>query len=306
MADRTYDYSFARRPAWIASHLFVLACVVLFVRLGFWQLDRLHGRREANALIEARMDAAPAPLDAVVPPGSSADDARDATFRPVTVTGTYRADQQVLVRNRTNQGAPGYWVLTPLETTPDRAVVVNRGWVPLPAGEAADASPYAPPTGTVTVTGLVRDSERREGLGVADPETGTLTVLSRVDVERLGQQVPEQLAAVWVQLTGQEPAQTGTLPLVIERPVLDDGPHLNYVGQWFIFATLTVIVYPLLLRRVARNKAAGGRSGDDGIDPAPAPAPVAAAGEPVGDVVASGSPSAAGAGADGSVPVPGR
>ena len=38
-------------------------------------------------------------------------------------------------------------------------------------------------------------------------------------------------------------------------PTLDEGPHLDYAGQWFIFATLTIIVYPLLLRRTARHKA---------------------------------------------------
>jgi hypothetical protein len=36
--------------------------------------------------------------------------------------------------------------------------------------------------------------------------------------------------------------------------VLDEGPHAGYAGQWFIFATLTCIVYPLLLRRTLRNK----------------------------------------------------
>lgn len=51
------------------------------------------------------MDATPEPFGQVVPPGTSADGARDATFRTVTITGAYRADQQVLVRNRTNQGA---------------------------------------------------------------------------------------------------------------------------------------------------------------------------------------------------------
>ena len=266
MAAPRYDYSFARRPIWIASHVFVLLCVLAFVRLGLWQLDRLHGRRDANALIEARMDAAPEPFDQVVPGGATADEARDATFRTVTVTGTYRSDQQVLVRNRTNEGGPGFWVITPLTATSGTTVAVNRGWVPLPMGEAADPGPFAPPSGTVTVTGLVRDSERREGLGVADPDQGTLAVLSRVDVERLGQQVPEPLAPVWVQLTAQDPAQAAGVPVPIARPVLDDGSHLNYTGQWFIFATLTVIVYPLLLRRVARTKAgqAAAGAGDGG------------------------------------------
>jgi len=287
MAAPRYDYSFARRPAWIASHVFVLLCVLAFVRLGLWQLDRLHGRRDANALIEARMDAAPEPFGQVVPAGSTADGARDATFRTVTVTGTYRTDQQVLVRNRTNEGGPGFWVVTPLTAGDGTTVAVNRGWVPLPMGEATDVAPYAPPSGTVTVTGLVRDSERREGLGVADPEQGTLSVLSRVDVERLGQQVPEPLAPVWVQLTTQDPVQPAGVPVPIARPVLDDGSHLNYTGQWFIFATLTVIVYPLLLRRVARNKAGpAAASGDGGPPDDGQPAD----GDPSGDPSAGSGP----------------
>jgi cytochrome oxidase assembly protein ShyY1 len=307
MAGRTHDYSFAWRPAWIASHLFVLICVVTFVRLGLWQYERLQGRREANAIIEARMDAAPQPLDEVLTPGSSPDEARVATFRTVTVTGTYRADQEVLIRNRTNEGGPGFWVVTPLQSGTGTPVAVNRGWVPLPAGEDPDRSSFAPPTETVTVTGLLRDSERREGLGVADPADGTLAVLSRVDVERLDRQVPESLAPMWMQLTGQAPAQATGLPVPIARPELDDGSHLNYTGQWFIFATLIVIVYPLLLRRVARSKAgqrdaavgvaaqgglgAGARPGD--ADPGDAAADVGAedvSGGTTGDD--HGSPSA--------------
>ena len=64
------------------------------------------------------------------------------------------------------------------------------------------------------------------------------------------------LYPISVDLTSQDPAQIGLLPVAIPPPVLDEGPHLNYAGQWFIFATLTVIVYPLLMRRLARNKGA--------------------------------------------------
>ena len=47
------------------------------------------------------------------------------------------------------------------------------------------------------------------------------------------------------------------MPEPIPKPELDEGPHLNYAGQWFIFALLTIIVYPLLLRRVARRRLEG-------------------------------------------------
>ena len=81
---------------------------------------------------------------------------------------------------------------------------------------------------------------------------------------RLQQQVDEPLVPLYVNLETQSPAQsaaagpTGTpLPVPIPRPELDEGPHLSYALQWFSFALLTVIVYPLLLRRVARRRLQG-------------------------------------------------
>jgi cytochrome oxidase assembly protein ShyY1 len=82
----------------------------------------------------------------------------------------------------------------------------------------------------------------------------------------LQKQVSESLYPVSVDLTSQDPAQVGLLPVPVPPPVLDEGPHLNYAGQWFIFATLTVIVYPLLMRRVARNKAAERAEKEAGAD----------------------------------------
>jgi cytochrome oxidase assembly protein ShyY1 len=58
-----------------------------------------------------------------------------------------------------------------------------------------------------------------------------------------------------VSLQSSDPAQSGDLPEPVPTPELGDGPHLNYAGQWLIFAALTVMVYPLLLRRRARDKA---------------------------------------------------
>jgi hypothetical protein len=57
----------------------------------------------------------------------------------------------------------------------------------------------------------------------------------------------------------------------VTPPVLDDGPHLNYAGQWFIFATLTCIVYPLLVRRTARQRAERAHADGPGPDNGPGP-----------------------------------
>lgn len=284
-------YRWALRPGWIFSHLFAIACVVAFVMLGLWQYGRLMGRREANDVIRERQAQALVPIDDVMTAGSTSDEVSDAVFRQVSIGGTFATDDQVLIRNRSNNGSPGYWVVTPLMTRAGEAVVVNRGWIPIQTGDAASPDFYAPPAGEVTVTGLVVDSQEQSGLGVTDPEGERLATLSRVDVERLQQQVDADLYPMFVNLVTQDPAQAAQLPEPVPPPELTDGSHLNYTGQWFIFATLTVIVYPLLLRRTARHKeaeaadaadassggsdgvvsgVAGGEAGADGSgDPAP-------------------------------------
>jgi surfeit locus 1 family protein len=107
------------------------------------------------------------------------------------------------------------------------------------------------------VEGKIQASQvRSTGLigGPKDADEGRLTTLSRVDIGRLQRQVDEPLLPVSIDLTTQDPAQVGQLPAPVPAPDLTEGPHLNYAGQWFIFATLTLIVYPLLMRRIARNK----------------------------------------------------
>lgn len=250
------DWKFARRPGWILSHLFVLACVVTFIFLANWQLNRLHGRRDVNRLIEAREQASPDPLDSLIPATATADDAADLAYRRVTVTGHYDTANQVLIRNRTrNNSDPGWWLMTPLVSDDGTtAVAVNRGWVPYAIDENGSLDQFAPPTGTVTVTGLALATQNRVS-GPYDPATGTLRTLSRVDINRWRHQVPYTFFPVYVSLQSSVPAQAGDLPEPVPPPELGDGPHLNYAGQWLIFATLTIIVYPLLLRRRARDKA---------------------------------------------------
>jgi surfeit locus 1 family protein len=253
-------YRFLLKPRWILSHLFVLACVVAMICAAFWQLRRLDERRDANAEVRAAGEVPTAPVDEVLPAGpqATADEVDAVQWRSISATGTYRVDQQVLVSNRTYEGAPGYWVITPLVQADGTALVVNRGWVPYDVQPEGPWDRFAPPSGTVTVTGQIRVPQvRSSGLveGPEDAAAGDLRVLARVDVGRLQQQVDAPLYPLYVDLRTQSPAQADTVPVPVPEPELGEGPHLGYAGQWFIFTLLTIIVYPLLLRRVARNRA---------------------------------------------------
>lgn len=245
-------YRFALRPRWIVSHLFVATLVVAMAGAGLWQLDRRDQRQERNAQVAARTAEPVAEAADLAEPGAY-DEVDELEFRRATATGTYRADDEVLVRSRTRDGAPGSWVLTPLDLGDGTAVVVNRGWIANSGQLLAVPAEARAPEGTVTVTGLVRLTETRGSFGSQDPDEGVLADLARADVARLDQQVDVDLLPFFVQLLDQRPAPDATAPLFVPVPELDEGPHLSYAGQWLVFTTMTLVVYPLILRRRARE-----------------------------------------------------
>ncbi len=107
-------YRFALRPWWIVSHLVVVALVVTFVGLGFWQLRRLDERRADNTRLAERLEEPRVRLSDLLddPDGAPEDEIKD---RRVVVSGRYRPEEQVLIRGRSLDDG--------------KVVAVNRGWI---------------------------------------------------------------------------------------------------------------------------------------------------------------------------------
>jgi surfeit locus 1 family protein len=253
-------YRFALRPKWLLSHLLILILVVVMINLGFWQLRRLDEKKTYNASVRANESLPVAPLDSLVHPSDPSSSGKELAFRRVTVTGTYDTTNEVIVRARSLDERPGVWVASPLRLASGDAVVVVRGFLPTQGTPDAVPADAAPPAGQVTIEGLVQETQTRGTFGPTDPD-GRLTNIARVDVARMQQQVPYSLYPVYVQLKSSQPGQSGPEPEVLPEPVLDEGPHLSYAVQWFIFSTIAIVGYPLILRRSARN-----REGDDDED----------------------------------------
>lgn len=236
------------RPRWLLVHLLVAVIAVAFVNLGFWQLRRLSDRRADNALIEQNMSATPEPLEATLE--RFGNDPESLSYRRVVVEGAYEPMHEVLLTPRSHASRAGHHVVTPLVVSGEQAVLVDRGWVPFDDDDPPiEAAP--PPSGRVRVQGILLPTQQAARAGSADASATRLTFLSSVDVDRVQPQIPLTLYPFSVLLQAQQP-QGGQLPVPAPPPEVDEGSHLSYAWQWFLFTAILLLGYPLLLRRSLR------------------------------------------------------
>jgi cytochrome oxidase assembly protein ShyY1 len=237
-------YRFLLRPKWIAFHLLVVVGIIAMINLGLWQLRRLDQRRDFNAVVTARYDAAPRPLDDVLASGT---DPQDVQWIPVVASGEYLPDEAVRVVNRSQNGRAGDNIVVPMRLSDGRLLVVNRGFVPL----GLEVPPA--PGGEVTITGRLRTSQPRRFGQLSDPE-GVLTETQRIDLPRLSQQLDGEVVEMYVDVFRSDPPE----PAVVEpvaKPDLSEGPHLGYAVQWFIFTVCVAVGWVLAVRHSLRSRA---------------------------------------------------
>ena len=207
----------------------------------------LTARRARAAELRAALGDLPAPQ-----PGDEALPDRDGfrpddEWQPVAVSGEYLIDEQLLVRARPRAGQPGFEVIVPLRLDDGGLVIVNRGW--LPVGSAQDSPDVVPaaPAGRVDVVGRVRPSEPTlPGRGAPEGQIATIHLPTVAD--SLGDEVVE---GAYLQLVDESPAPA-TRPQAALRPLIDEGPHLSYTFQWYVFALLGFIGFGWAIRQELR------------------------------------------------------
>jgi surfeit locus 1 family protein len=208
----------------------------LLVALGFWQLDRAEQKRALQALYAARARDVPVQVTGMVARP------QDYQFRPVTVTGRYVPERQVLLDNRVHQGRVGYDVLTPLALEgKDIWVLVDRGWVPL-GSSRAELPRATAPQGRVTVEGIAKvPFAPGFVLGKGPGEEGLWTpVVPYVDLASFARHTGHPVEPFMVLLSPA--ADHG---YVRQWVLYEGGPerHEAYAFQWFSLAVALVIIY---------------------------------------------------------------
>ena len=246
-------WAFLLRPAWLALFVVVIAFAYLcFTVLAPWQLGKNTKTSRENSQISRSLTADPVPLTTILPQQDSS--APDEQWRRVTATGRYLPDAQVLARLRVVDAEPAFEVLVPFAVEGGPTVLVDRGYVRPVQGSRVPTIP-PPPTGPVTITARLRDSEPVAQGKEPFRQDGAQQVYS-ISTTQIAAVTGVPLAGSYLQLIEDQPGGLG----VIGLPHLEAGPFLSYGIQWIAFGIIAPIglgyfVYSEIRQR-RREKAA--------------------------------------------------
>lgn len=239
------NYRFLTSSRWVGLIIAAIIVVVTCLFLGRWQWHRYEYKKALVAQFDRAYNAEVIDLDQVIARGVSIGGDRE--WQPVTLSGRWATDQQVLLRNRAVGGQNAYRILAVYRAKTASGpidVVVDRGWIPV-----TDNTPAPPPLQAGPIVGRLRP-----------PEPADARLSSTNHVQKIN---PDQV----LQAAGLEDEQVPLLNGFVQvtdgdgglswypTPERNLGPHLSYAAQWWIFAFGTIVGVVILARREAGENA---------------------------------------------------
>lgn len=241
--------------------VFAIACAFL----SHWQFTRNEERSHQLALVAQNYDADPVPLSDAIPAGGELDPQDE--WRPVTLTGEYLADDQLLTRNRPHGGTSAFEVLVPFRLDDGRVLLVDRGWVPPGDDQPEPDAVPAPPSGEATVVVRLRPGEALPSSGRSAPEGQVPTINLGLVADTISQDAGAVLerSAYGVMVT-EDPAPA-TAPNALDSPSDDPGPHLSYAIQWIMFAIMGFVFIGYVIRTERKHRREDAEDAQAELDP---------------------------------------
>lgn len=221
----------------IIPTLAYLCLLPILLALGMWQLDRSEQKRVFLQLQEQASTTEVLHLSTAIE-----NNAAELRYRNVEVAGRYDVEHQFLIDNQISGGKAGYFVLTPLVLAGEsKAVLVNRGWIPLNHDRSAVPDLKINKLEAI-ITGRINNFPG-VGIKLAGAEIPTESwpsVVQVVDSNILAKKLGYSLFQFQVELAKELPDgfkrewQTST--------IMPPEQHTAYAVQWFALAlTLTIL-----------------------------------------------------------------
>ena len=225
----------------LITTIFAVIFFLLFIYLGFWQLDRAEQKREFQSFYNERHQEEIINLN-----NNLISNTSDFLWRRVSATGIFLEEQQILLDNQVNAGQAGYYVYTPfkIKNSPD-IFLINRGWVPV--GKDRNKSPKLIFTeGEVTIEGVFKEEPRTGVLlmeNKAEKIEDGVTRFQKIVISEISDKTKINLFPYVIRLLSE--SKHGYIRNWKLRNS-GENVHIGYAYQWFAFATTLFIIYFVL------------------------------------------------------------
>ncbi len=213
----------------------VLGAAVL-IGLGAWQVQRLTWKEGVLSEIDARIGAPPVALPA------DPDLARDR-FLAVIAEGTIGTEELRVLVSTKSVGA-AFRIVSAFETDQGRRVLLDRGFVPDEARDAARGG------GPARVTGNLHWPEETDGFTPENDLAGNIWFARDVPAMAAALDT-EPVLIVAREVSGPD---HGVTPLPVDTAGIPND-HLQYAVTWFGLAAVWIMMTGLWVRRIARGTA---------------------------------------------------
>lgn len=223
---------------WIALvAVFSIACGFL----ANWQFSRRETKLASIELIRENYFLPPTTLSQVS--GDKGFSLPEASWKSVALRGIYLKDSALLVRNRPNNGQPGFEQIVPFQTNEGQIVFVSRGW--LPTGAMQDSPDNVPevPAGELVIVGRLIASEPKFDRGAPNGQIASINVELANQITKF-----EAISNGYLRVVSEStkpPAGLKPMP----TPSIEEGNNLSYALQWLLFAIMAVIALFWRIRR---------------------------------------------------------
>jgi surfeit locus 1 family protein len=229
------------RSLLLPGALSVVALAIL-ISLGNWQMERLSWKENLIATAAKRVKEMPQPLPASAV--SASLDLQKEEYRPYIVEGRFLHQHEahvytVLSDAKGTYSGMGYWVLTPLQRSDGRVVIINRGFVP-PEMKNPASRKETQIEDVIRVTGLFRAPEQANYFTPANEPSKN--VWYRRDPKTIANALGLQNVAPFM-LDAVGDYRAGQLPQPNETRLTFTNNHLGYALTWYGLACTLIGVF---------------------------------------------------------------
>jgi len=222
----------------LVGFIFLIACVLLFVKLGSWQYEKAQKKLAFQSQLDKSMTAQADFLPFNV------ENLESLRYKQVRFDGQYDSTHQIYLDNQVNDELAGFHVITPVRIkNTDTYVLVNRGWVAANA-KHDDLPVVTTPSIEQTFDGQIWIPSNKfftlEKV-VQNESSNWQQVWQNMDLKVYKSKVNFKVLPYMVKLNSDSTANgfARNWPRPDDRSTM----HIGYAYQWFGFAFAACLIY---------------------------------------------------------------